>query len=340
MTIQQLLDGAKVNWIHVKILEKVSPTQYVVGDSTGLAIMEIDPNSNHDKYIKVGKVAKLVKPSKITADVIACDKRFNPMKTKPIILAEIDQGRMDHLKTLHKTTCHKMDDIDFETIENDYQDNSIINKKILMYVVSVSRAIDGTYGQYRICNIRDKTSHPLTLSLYAPHVDKLQDNQVYSMTKLKKNILKSDGSVRLGTTKYSQIQKVTQIEEELFKDIQIADNVVNGCCIMYTNLSSYNSCPKHMNKLDEDGECPSCKTKINQEDAKLDFHCLLQIEDNVDSTLKSILIFRRHTDMKTDINETEIEEFVEEQYVGNMLQVHYNTPDEDNNIAVKVVMTA
>ena len=204
-----------------------------------------------------------------------------------------------------------------------------------MYVVTVSRLIDGKYGQYRICNIRDKTSDPLTLNLYSPHINKLQDNQVYSITKLKKTILKNnDESVRLSTTKFSQIQNGTPEEELLFQDIQVADNVLEGCCIMYTNLYCYNSCPKHCTKLDEDLECLGCKMKINQEDVVKDFTCMLQIEDNDD--LKSILIFKRHLNKMGELNETEIEENLSELFIGKQIKVHYNKPTEENLVAVKI----
>ena len=60
MTIKQLNDGVKVNWMQVTIIEKVTTTKYIVADGTGLAMMEIpDKFSN---YIEVGKCAKLVKP--------------------------------------------------------------------------------------------------------------------------------------------------------------------------------------------------------------------------------------------------------------------------------------
>ena len=173
-----------------------------------------------------------------------------------------------------------------------------------MYVVSVSRLIDGNFGKYRICNIRDTKSHALTLSLYEPHVEKLQDDQVYSMTKVRKTM------------------------------IQISDSVVEGSCVMYTTYSCYPACPKHYSKLDEDGECLGCKTKIKHEDAVKDFHCLLQIEDGED--LKSIRTIRRHLKNKTKLDETNLEECISELLIGKLLRVHYNTPTDDNNIAVKI----
>ena len=54
MTIQQLIAGVSVNWIHVNVLEQLSPTRYIVADDTGYAVMDIPSDSNHDKYIEIG----------------------------------------------------------------------------------------------------------------------------------------------------------------------------------------------------------------------------------------------------------------------------------------------
>ena len=272
MTIQKLLDGIKVNWMQINVIEQVSKNQYIVGDDTGLAIMEIA--SDHEKHIEVGQGIRLIKPEKIQADVIKGHDKFSPMKTKPIPLSIIDEKKLRKLRKTPKAAPQKVDYIDFDKIISDYEENSIVSKT-LVCVVSVSRLIDGKFGNYRICNIRDKSGQALTLSLYDPHVEKLQDDTVYRLTKLKKSILKNDGLTRLNTTKYTQIDRVSQEEEELFQGIQVADSVIEGCCVMYSNYSSYSACPKHYTKLDEDGECLGCKTKIKQGDAVTDFHCLL-----------------------------------------------------------------
>ena len=78
MTIKQLLDGVQVKWLHVNIIEKVSLNQYIVGDSTGLAIMEVSSG----KHVEVGQGLKLIKPRKDEDDSIVADDKFTPMKTK------------------------------------------------------------------------------------------------------------------------------------------------------------------------------------------------------------------------------------------------------------------
>ena len=335
MTIKQLLDGVQVKWLHVNIIEKVSPNQYIVGDSTGLAIMEVSSG----KHVEVGQGLKLIKPRKDEDDSIVADDKFTPMKTKPLVLAKVDKSKITDLKKKAKKKAeHKppqTDYIDFNSILNDYQENTVINK-ILVYVVSVSRVIDGTYGEYQICNMRDTSSTPLTLSLYKPHVKKLQDNQVYSLTKVKKNILKNDGAVRLSTTKYSQIQKGSSLEEKMFQNVQVADHIIEGSCVMYTNLSHYKACSKHFTKLTDDGKCEGCQVKIDEADVKHDFHCLLQVEDQEHEDLVPILIFRRHLNFDAVMNETEIEEKIEQFIIGQIVKIQYNDGTGETNVAVKV----
>ena len=71
MTIKQLMDGVKVNWIQVTIIEQVTACKYIVADTTGIAAMEVP--EEFIKYIEVGKGVKLVKPGKHGEDFIACD---------------------------------------------------------------------------------------------------------------------------------------------------------------------------------------------------------------------------------------------------------------------------
>ena len=337
MTIKQLLDGVKVSWIHVNVMEQLSPTHFIVGDGTGLAIMEIDPN--HVMHVEVGQGIKLVKPNKVTEDEISSDKRFTPMKTKSKTIPKASMERMRALRTKFETQpqTHVGDQTDFiafETIVNEYKAQAIV-KSTLVYVTSKSRLIDGTYGKYRICNLRDNASVALTLSLYEPHIEKLEEHEVYKITKLKKVVMKTDESVRLATTKYTKIEKASPNEVALFTNIKIAENVVEGSCIMYTNLTSYQSCQKHQSKLDVDGECERCQAKIDQEKSFQDFYCNLQIEDGED--VQAILVFKRHLTKIIQLEDNNLEESLEDKLVGKVVRVHFNSKDNsDDKIAVKV----
>ena len=141
MTIQQLLSGVRVNWIQVNIIEQITATKFIVGDATGLALMEIP--EEFSKYVEVGKGIKLVKPSKIGNDRIACDKRFTPMKTKEVKIKKPKEETINSLRNLGAVNIQQADDSKFKDIENTH-DNDII-AKILVYVVTVSRPIESKY---------------------------------------------------------------------------------------------------------------------------------------------------------------------------------------------------
>ena len=60
--------------------------------------MEVSSIQNYGKHIEVGQGLKLIKPRKDEDDSIACDDKFNPMKTKPLVLAKVDQKKITELK--------------------------------------------------------------------------------------------------------------------------------------------------------------------------------------------------------------------------------------------------
>ena len=75
---------------------------------------------------------------------------------------------------------------------------------------------------------------------------------------------------------------------------------------MFTNLSSYNACVKHLTKLDEYMTCLGCQKTLRKEEMVTDFHCMLQIEDIEDLTIKSILVFRKLVNI--DVKDTDEQE--------------------------------
>ena len=337
MTIKQIIDGEKVNWIQITVLEKLTPSKYIVGDKTGIAVMEIP--TDFSKYLEVGKGIKLVKPGRVDDNQITCDKRFNPMKTKAVNVIKHDQEIIDALKKkIMVGGCadkHEESKL-FEEVEK-AADNTIIDK-LIVYVATVSRRIEGKFGYYRICNLRDTSSSELAVNLYAPHADKLEANQVYVLKKLKKITMKTDGKTRLSTIKYSEIRIGSKEENAMFENVRIADNTIEGTCIMFTNLSCYKACIKHSTKLDEEMKCMGCQEILSDTDIKIDFHCVLQMESE-DSSITSVLVFKRL--LQIDIENTsndENEAIIEKKIVGKKLRIDYNTKHDDDCIAVKIAV--
>ena len=335
MTIQKLIDGEHVNCLQVNILKELSATQYIVGDTTGIAILTIDEGSA--KFVEVGKGLRMVKPSKVDENNISTHPKFSPQKMKAMLL-NIDDEDIERLSTLVKGAPVKKG-INFSQIDTEYGPNAVINE-VLAYVTSASRIIEGKYGTYQICNLVDFDGNSMAINLYKSNINKLEVNKAYRLEKIKKTTIKSeDGKLRMATTNFSAIKDATQSETDLFKDVKIADKKLQGTCMMFNNLNLYKSCSKHLLKLDESGNCGQCDP--NSTTAKsADFRCSLIIENPENEILTEIAIFKRH--LKLDIDDDCIEEtlieMIEEAVVGKECEIHYNENGTDNNVAVKLTV--
>ena len=340
MTIQQLLNNEKVNFLHVNVLKKISSTQFIVGDKTGLAIMIIA--SEDATNVEIGKGLKMVKPSLVEKEFIACHPKFSPMKTKHFQI-DVNPEDVMQLEMSGKKNVKVDKGISFNQIENDYSDNAIIDS-VLVYVTTKSKTIDGKYGSYQICNMKDYEGNALSINLYKQNMNRLEVNKVYKLQKIKKTTIKTETGLRMATTNFTKIKDASTEESDIFADVQIADHVIEGLCIMFNNLSYYSSCKKHLTKLSEDSCCQECG-QIGKEDGKTDFRCSLIIENCEDGSMSSIVIFKRHLDINQNSDDTDDEteakliEIIEDKVVGKNCQVHYNEVGDDNNVAIKVTVS-
>lgn len=340
MTILQILNGESVNMLQVNVLKEINPTQFVVGDQTGLALLTVQENGT--KFIEVGKGVKMVKPSKVDKKVIQAHPKFNPMKTKAMMM-DINYDEVDKFEASNTKTAPANKGIMFSQVEEDFGDNAVI-AEVIVYVTSTSRKIDGKFGPYQICNIVDCDGSQAAINLYKSFIDKLEANKVYRIEKLKKTTIKSsDEKLRLGTTNFTKITEVSKSEAALFDDVKIADEKLEGICIMFNNLDLYQCCKKHNSKLDDDGCCSQCG-HLENNNKKVDFRCslVIEVDDHEGDNLREIVIFKRH--LKLEITEGDDEEklidILENFIVGKTCTVHFNKVGEDNNIAVKVTITS
>ena len=92
MTILQILRGENVTVLQVNVLKEINSTQFVVGDTTGLAVMTV--NKSATKFIEVGKGVRMFKPSKVNEKVISVHPKFSPKKTKAMQM-EVNYDEVD-----------------------------------------------------------------------------------------------------------------------------------------------------------------------------------------------------------------------------------------------------
>lgn len=334
MSLKKLLttEGVStIKYLYVNIISVLSYNYYIVGDSTAIAIMEVDETSK--KKFRIGTGLKIIKPKPIGKDTFLLDEPV--METKPMLLTKPDKLRLEELQkkvaNLSKTEKNKSKYMNFKSICDENEENTVVDA-VLVLVSSISRNITTQFGDYKICNVLDETNTPLSMNLYTPHLDALTDNKVFSITNLRK-IKMINGEVRLSTTKFTKIKPANTDEEKLFHEYKVDKPVIDGCCIMYTDLACYKSCPKHNTKLNVDAFCIGCKKKIF--DAENNFHVILHIETQNADDLIPVLIFKNNLRIDSQMCETKLEETIEQFVINKNVKIHFNKKG-GNNIATKV----
>ena len=333
MTIKKLLKGEQVNVLQVNVLREISSTKFIVGDVTGLAIMYIEENTQK-KQTEVGKGLKLMKPQKLGDHMIGCHDKFKPMKTKAATL-KVNEKKIDELEAMDIHLNPISQGTPFQEIVDNYGQNANIDD-VLAYVTTVSRMIDGKYGMYQICNIKDCHGTTLTINLYKENTGKLNPNTVYRIKNIKKTTIQTNSTLRLGTTTLTTIREAKEEETKLFANTMIADKKIDAECAMFNEFSYYKSCRQHNAKLTENGQCKVCG-QVEKDDGKLDFRATLLLV-TADGSIVPITVFRRLLDIEIQEDDTEeiVCEKVENHIVGKRCQIDYNENGDDDNIAVKI----
>ena len=332
MTIKDLLKGEQVNVLQLNILKAIDQKTFVVGDATGLAVMHFDEKPTMG-CVEEGKGIKLLKPKKIDEETIACHPKFEPMKTKALAM-KVNQKKVDEMATKAMQATPVDRGIAIQDIIDSFAEHSII-QNILAIVTSVSREIEGKYGSYQICNLRDCNGTASSINLYKTNIGKLETHKIFRITKIKKTAINTQSGIRLACTNYTTIVEATSSEAELFKDTKLADKKFEGTCLMFNNFSYYKSCSKHLTKIDNN-QCKHCG-ELQTDDGKLDFRCVLLLE-NKENEIIAINIFKRHLNIEIpeETSEDEVQQLVEDYIVSKRVKIDYNALSEDNKVAVKV----
>ena len=189
MNIAQLMSGAKVNCIQVNVLKRINSTQIIVADNTGLAIMNL---TSDEKQIEIGKGLKIAKPS-VQGNIISSHPLINPMKTKAMQI-QVDKKKLQELEHSAKSQITSNNGVNFVTIEKDFGSNAMIDS-VLVYVTTKSRLIEGKYGSYQICNLKDTDGNSSSINLYKQNINKLDVNSIYILENIKKTSIKTDNGI-------------------------------------------------------------------------------------------------------------------------------------------------
>ena len=340
MPLNDLLENGKVpgNMIEIQIIKR-HETGYIIGDSSGLALLSTKESPEYDKVIEVGKTLKLIKPELIGKQTIQCSKLFKPMPSKRALNIETTDEDISKLE-IQKEESQK-DQIatfpTFETILNNKNQTTI--PSLIVLVASVSRRIETNRGKYQIVGIIDMEGKNLSMNLYEPHIEKLEGGNIYKLTKLRKTMIKKDGETqtRLLTTKFTNISNASETEQEMFTNVKFAANQWKGMIIGHSEINYYKSCHEHWNKLDEDEFCPKCE-KIPAE-VKLNFSTQLYIQDSITDDIKPFLLFKRQIKAITDEDgEKEIDTKIGE-LEGKQCTIDFDDPTFDDETIIPKRLT-
>ena len=140
--------------------------------------------------------------------------------------------------------------------------------------------------------------------------------------------------MRLCANKFSVITQHTD-QNDVFENIMIGDAKITGTLEAVIDLSFYESCKKHLFKVDEDGNCRACTGIAAQ--TKADFTGKIYVTSETDEM--EVQFFKRQ--MSSIIGETDDQDQIGDKLndlVDKKVSIEFKKTDEEQNILVKIKM--
>ena len=181
------LESGKLNGNSLVLtpVKKVTTGYYIVGDSSGLAVLEHNKNG---KEIKIGTTFKLIKPLRVNDTTLKCHPNFSPVKTNEKVNISPSKEEIELIESKVNIGNEELDEnktyLNFESIKKMSPASIIPNVTFL--VTNVSRIIQTKSGQYQICGLKDIDSKKISMNLYDKYMNKLEVGKVFTATKVKK----------------------------------------------------------------------------------------------------------------------------------------------------------
>ena len=86
MALRDILKSEKPsNILEVLIIKRINALNFIVGDSSSIALLNLKENPQHEKYLKIGKTMNLLKPIVIDRETLQTNKNFKPFTSKNTI---------------------------------------------------------------------------------------------------------------------------------------------------------------------------------------------------------------------------------------------------------------
>ena len=345
-TIKSLLKDGKLksSMITVKLVKEISANSYIIADETMVAILDINDAPSHAKLLNTGSWYKLIKCQKEDNSTIKINKTFKPVKSNVKNELEDISSKVKRLEDILVSSSSSKKYEDFQNISSKKNQSKI--DKITVKVITKSKVITTSKGNYQICNIKDSVGNTSSINLYSKYLHSLEPFKIYTLTCLRKGeVQKNDETkMRLHTTNFTKIEN-GNIEDSLnFQHIGNGDKSITGVVIGCGDLAIYQSCKLHYKKVDENLKCPTCDKELKNEEILEDCRTEVYVEaekgddakveseEEEDDDVKGILIFKRVLNLEDGES---VEEHLE-RITGQKVKVDYNTDDAERSIAVSI----
>ena len=230
-------EGHKVLSIELNVLKNLGKNYLVVADDSGQTIV-LDMNKKEGKsedkvdIVTEGSRIKMIKPQVSGNDL----KVISPDKFKVINMGQ-SKGNTKVCKEedmkKYQDYVNKQRNVKGTTLN----DTEKIGKNIMIpemsvFIVSVSRTIEGKYGDYQIVNFKDLAGNKGTLNLYGNKVGQMEPGRMYTMKKfVKSGIAKSEGEYTRLALKYGSLNEAEESVSKMFVDIKLGEQVIDGTVI-------------------------------------------------------------------------------------------------------------
>ena len=321
-------------------MQEIDTNSYIVADKSMVAVLNTHDAPDHAKNLETGNWYKLIKCQRDGKSTIKSNKLFKPVKTfKQDEIGNI-ADQVDNLVNNIQTSASAKKYEDFDTLSMKPNHSKV--GKLTVKVITVSRVITTSKGNYQICNMKDMNGVTSSINLYSNYLNILKPFKIYSIANLRKGeVTKNDETkMRFHTTGFTKVEDGTMEDSINFKQIGNGEESITGEIIGFGDLSIYQSCKIHYKKLDESNSCPRCNKVLGDEDMLEDCRSELYIEvqnenmDDGETEVKQILVFKR------TLNITPGED-VEEKLncmTGKMAKIDFNSDDAEKSIAVSIDM--
>ena len=229
-------EGQKVLMIELNVLKDLGKNYHVVADDSGQTIV-LDMNRKEGKsedidIVTEGSRIRMIKPQ-VSGDDL---KVISPDKFKVINVGQ-SKGNLKGCKEEHMTKYQNYVNKQRKVNGTTLNDTEKIGKNIVIpemsvFTVSVSRKIEGKYGDYQIVNFKDLAGNKGTLNLYGNKVGQMEPGKTYTVKKfVKTGMTKLEGEYTRLAVKYGTLDEAEECVSKMFVEVKLGENIINGIVV-------------------------------------------------------------------------------------------------------------